>query len=285
MKSQEIHNRDRHNQDRIERADPKALATARELALLLPNDAVMLFGSRARGDHRPDSDMDILLLSNTAQEGVQQPHIEEAGNQAAARIYGREPHPEVQVVPMRNGTYQRTKHSRNLITAHIATDMILAEGDPKRWSRNPGDFSAEPIFARRSAVEALKATTVINEWRIKYPEEEDDLVLKAQEAMIWVHHAIASLAGLTIRRGESIQSIRSRLRRRGISLPRTFIQLQQYNWFDRKDRCTYPPMAFNPRIASSVRRDVEQILAIDPALHRYAKAHWKCWKKSRRNVN
>ena len=280
MKSQEPHNR-----DRIERADPKALATARELALLLPNDAVMLFGSRARGDHRPDSDMDILLLSNTAQEGVQQPHIEEAGNQAAARIYGQEPHPEVQVVPMRNGTYQRTKHSRNLITAHIAADMILAAGDPQRWNRNPGDFSAEPIFARRSAVAAFQATTVINEWRIKYPEEEDDLVIKAQEAMSRVHDAIASCAGLTLRRGEKIQSIRSRLRRRGLNLPRTFIQLQQYNWFDRKDRCTYPPMAFNPRIASSVRRDVEQILATDPALHRYAKTRWNCWKKSRRNGN
>ena len=47
MKSQEPHGRDRHNRDRMERADPKALATARELALLLPNDAVMLFGSRA----------------------------------------------------------------------------------------------------------------------------------------------------------------------------------------------------------------------------------------------
>ena len=285
MKSQEPHNRDQRNQDRIERADPKALATARELALILPNDAVMLFGSRARGDHRPDSDMDILLLSNTAQEGVQQPHLEEAGNQAAARIYGQNPHPEVQVTPMRTGTYQRTKHSRNLITAHIATDMVLVAGDPQRWNRNPGDFSAEPIFARRSAVAALQATTIINEWRVKYPEEEDDLVIKAQEAMSRVHDAIASCAGLTLRRGEKIQSIRSRLRRRGLSLPRTVMQLQQYNWFDRKDRLTYPPMAYNPRIASAVRRDVEQVLATDPALHRYAKAHWKCWKKSRRNGN
>ena len=187
MKSQEMHNRDRHGRDRIERADPKALATARELALLLPNDAVMLFGSRARGDHRPDSDMDHppagAIPPRRARKSTSRPHIEEAGNQAAARIYGQNPHPEVQVVPMRTGTYQRTKHSRNLMAAHIAADMILAEGDPKRWNRNPGDFSAEPIFARRSALEALQATTVINEWRIKYPEEEDDLVLKAQEAM------------------------------------------------------------------------------------------------------
>ena len=278
MKSQEQHDR-----DRIEKADPKALATARELALLIPNDAVMLFGSRARGDHRPDSDMDILLLSDTAQEGVHQPHIQEAGEQAASKVYGEHPHPEVQVVAMLPDTYQNTKHSRNFLAGHIATDVVLAEGDPLRWNRNPGDFSAEPIFAQRNAVEALKATTVLNEWRVKYPEEEDDLVLKAQEALGRAHDAIASRAGLTIRREEDIQSIRSRLRRKGLKLPRTLIQLQQYNWFDRKDRRTYPPIAYNPRIASIVRKDVEQVLATDPALHRDAKARWNCWKKSRRN--
>ena len=280
MKSQELHDR-----DRVERADPKALATARELALLIPNDAVMLFGSRARGDHRPDSDMDILLLSDTAQEGVHQPISRKQGNQAAAKVYGQHPPPEVQVVAMLPDTYQNTKHSRNFLAGHIATDMVLAEGDPQRWNRNPGDFSAEPIFARRNAVEALKATTILNEWRVKYPDEEDDLVLKAQEALSRAHDAIASRAGLTIRREESIQSIRSRLRRKGLNLPRTLIQLQHYNWFDRKDRRTYPPIAYNPRIASMVRKDVEQVLATDPALHRDAKACWNRWKKSRRNGN
>ena len=280
MKSQEQHDR-----DRMERADPMALATARELALLIPNNAVMLFGSRARGNHRPDSDMDILLLSDTAQEGVLQPHIQEAGEQAAAKVYGENPHPEVQVVAMLPDTYQNTKHSRNFLAGHIANDLVLAEGDPLRWNRNPGDFSAEPIFAQRSAVEALQATTILNEWRVKYPEEEDDLVLKAREALGRAHDAIASRAGLTIRREESIQSIRSRLRRKGLNLPKTIIQLQHYNWFDRKDRRTYPPIAYNPRITSIVRKDVEQVLAKDPALHRDAKAQWNLWKKSRRNEN
>ena len=280
MKSQE-----QHDQDRMERADPMALATARELALLIPNDAVMLFGSRARGDHRPDSDMDILLLTDTAQEGVHQPHMQEAGEQAAAKVYGEHPHPEVQVVAMLPDTYQNTKHSRNFLAGHIAADVVLAEGDPLRWKRNPGDFSAEPIFAQENAVEALQATTVLNEWRVKYPEEEDDLVLKAQEALGRAHHAIASSAGLTIRREETIQSIRSRLRRKGLNLPKTIIQLQHYNWFDRKDRRTYPPIAYNPRITSIVRKDVEQVLATDPDLHRDARAQWNLWKKSRRNEN
>jgi predicted nucleotidyltransferase len=35
---------------------------------LLPNDRLILFGSQARGDARPDSDWDLLLLLNKPQK-------------------------------------------------------------------------------------------------------------------------------------------------------------------------------------------------------------------------
>ena len=35
---------------------------------LLPNDRLILFGSQARGDARPDSDWDLLLLLNKSQK-------------------------------------------------------------------------------------------------------------------------------------------------------------------------------------------------------------------------
>ena len=35
---------------------------------LLPNDRMILFGSQARGDARPDSDWDLLLLLNKSQK-------------------------------------------------------------------------------------------------------------------------------------------------------------------------------------------------------------------------
>ena len=35
---------------------------------LLPNDRMILFGSQARGDARPDSDWDLLLLLNKPQK-------------------------------------------------------------------------------------------------------------------------------------------------------------------------------------------------------------------------
>lgn len=53
-----------NNQERLQLADPAAVAIAQEIALLLPNETVILFGSRARGDHRPDSDIDVLLIQD-----------------------------------------------------------------------------------------------------------------------------------------------------------------------------------------------------------------------------
>jgi DNA-binding transcriptional ArsR family regulator len=50
------------------RADPVGLGIARSLASSLPGvypgrlRGVFLYGSRARGDHRPDSDVDILIV-------------------------------------------------------------------------------------------------------------------------------------------------------------------------------------------------------------------------------
>ncbi|GHT28077.1 hypothetical protein AGMMS49574_01660 [Bacteroidia bacterium] len=43
--------------------DEQILSNIRELKhLLLPNDTMILFGSQARGDARPDSDWDLLVL-------------------------------------------------------------------------------------------------------------------------------------------------------------------------------------------------------------------------------
>ena len=43
-------------------ADPVGLAAARAAQDAVAPDTVILFGSRARGDHRPDSDVDLLII-------------------------------------------------------------------------------------------------------------------------------------------------------------------------------------------------------------------------------
>ena len=271
------------NEDRIRRADPAAVATARELATLLPNDAVILFGSRARGDHRPDSDMDLLVLGGMDHESETINWLLKAGDEAATKVYGNSPHPEVQVVPMHTATYQRTKNSRNFLAGHIRVDAVVATDNAERWKHNAGDLSLEPLYARQSALEALQATTTLGEWRVRCPEEEDDLVLEAQRAIFNAHLAVASQAGLTIGRKEELPALRARLGRRGWPLPKTLIRLLEYSWYDKHDLDTIPPMLYQPKMTALVRRDVEQVLATAPTLHRKARTRWERWKRSRRN--
>ena len=46
-----------------EKADPKAVRLTHALHLLMEPEATALFGSRARGNHRPDSDVNIMVVT------------------------------------------------------------------------------------------------------------------------------------------------------------------------------------------------------------------------------
>lgn len=45
------------------KADHRAIEVAREVHRMAEPEQTILFGSRARGDHRPDSDIDVLIIS------------------------------------------------------------------------------------------------------------------------------------------------------------------------------------------------------------------------------
>ena len=275
--------RELSNQERLQLADPAAVDTAQEMALLLPNETVILFGSRARGDHRPDSDIDLLILTGTKIGHSNPPSFQAARNQAVANVYGTSPHPEVQLVPMHPSTYQRTKRSRNFLAGHIAAEVIAVSGNSEKWLREPGDHSHEPLFARQSATDALRDTTTLGEWRTHCPELTDDQVLQARSCLIHAHAAVASQAGLTIRRHEKLNSVRSSIKRQGWNLPETEIPLREYNWYDNHSFSTIPPVVFHPTITAAVRRDVQNVLATSPTLHTDAKKRWERWKRSRSN--
>lgn len=46
------------------KADKRALAVARAVHRMAESEQTILFGSRARGDHRPDSDIDVLIIKD-----------------------------------------------------------------------------------------------------------------------------------------------------------------------------------------------------------------------------
>ena len=46
------------------KTDRRALDVARKIHSMAESEQTILFGSRARGDHRPDSDVDVLIIKD-----------------------------------------------------------------------------------------------------------------------------------------------------------------------------------------------------------------------------
>jgi uncharacterized protein len=69
--------------------EPLLRTIAAEIQAAIPGSAVRLFGSRARGTERPDSDLDLLLYSDTE---VQERRQYSQHVVTEAYRYGRELH-------------------------------------------------------------------------------------------------------------------------------------------------------------------------------------------------
>ena len=54
--------------------DPHAVALARDVHVAVQPDVVILYGSRERGDHRPDSDIDLLVILTGSPESRPNPN-------------------------------------------------------------------------------------------------------------------------------------------------------------------------------------------------------------------
>ena len=77
-------------------ADPHALAIARAVQeAIAPEATVILFGSRATGRHRPDSDVDLMVLTDALD-----PHIAAQDAAVAARRYMEQNPPWLAVNPV-----------------------------------------------------------------------------------------------------------------------------------------------------------------------------------------
>ena len=82
--------------EEVAQADPHALAIARAVQeAVAPEATVILFGSRATGRHRPDSDVDLMVLTDALN-----PHIAAQDAAVAARHYMEQNPPWLAVNPV-----------------------------------------------------------------------------------------------------------------------------------------------------------------------------------------
>ena len=124
------------------RYDPKALAVARAVQRETGAEGVILFGSRARGDYRPDSDIDLLLIHSAWQDGDVRKKAHIAWEMTES-FYGiRIP---VDVVGFTPREFHHIRHSINSVAAIAAEEGFTMDGQPARniYSNDDEDYSNE----------------------------------------------------------------------------------------------------------------------------------------------
>ena len=103
--------------------DPKAVAVARTVLEKEEPDFAILFGSRARGDWREASDMDLMLVTPEKPDGETRQTASEAASITAAREYGHEM--PVRIVWRTLEQYRHNRRYRNSLETEALRDGVV----------------------------------------------------------------------------------------------------------------------------------------------------------------
>ena len=129
------------------RHDPRARQVAAATAQVPGVVRVLLFGSRARGDHGPGSDIDLLVV------GDRTPAVADACRQAAARVARNvytDP-PAVDVTVLDTAHFDFMQHGLNHVAACAAREGVTSKGVRYKLLKPLPDHVSEP--RRREAME------------------------------------------------------------------------------------------------------------------------------------
>lgn len=129
------------------KADPKAVAVARAVYDAVPLDTVILFGSRARGDYRPDSDIDLMLIHTERMSKEDYRKASEAAHDAIDRIYGTR-RIGVDLLDIPKSTYLRCRGGINHVTAQAARDGVDMNGEKPEYEPDPEPFDWHDVRQR-----------------------------------------------------------------------------------------------------------------------------------------
>ena len=129
------------------RHDPRARQVAVAVAQVPGVTRVLLFGSRARGDYAPGSDIDLLVV------GDRTPAVADACRRVAARaarnVYTDPPAVDVTVLDTAHFDFMR--HGLNHVAAYAAREGVTSMGDRYKLPKPPPDHL--PETRRREAME------------------------------------------------------------------------------------------------------------------------------------
>ncbi len=148
--------------------DPRARAVAQAVYDAVHPLAVILFGSRARGDYRDDSDVDLLVITgDDADDRATYTDASAAARKKSREVYGRLT--SVDVVQFTESKFAYCRRARNHIAGQAVRDGVIVSEKPldpgNREPTNWPDIEQRFIVATRN----LRGLMTM----IDYPPESD----------------------------------------------------------------------------------------------------------------
>ena len=152
--------------------DEHACRVAQAVAQVDGVEQVILFGSRARGDHRSDSDLDLLVVYESCRSSSDIVHpCCQAAKRASEGAYDH--HVSIDIVPLAADHFAFMQHGINHVAAHAAREGITPMGYRYRSPSEPGEPSL-PEYRRRESMErVLHARRYLTTLEILYNTNPD----------------------------------------------------------------------------------------------------------------
>ena len=111
--------------------DPKARAVAKAVYDALRPRSVILFGSRARGDFRRDSDVDLLIITDADRMDKDEYMLAcDAAHAKSAEVYGARSKFGVDVLNMSAEKFRHCRRAKNHVAGQAARDGVDMNGEP-----------------------------------------------------------------------------------------------------------------------------------------------------------
>jgi HEPN domain-containing protein/predicted nucleotidyltransferase len=161
------------------KADPKAVAVARAVYHAVRPEKVILFGSRARGDYRPDSDIDLLIVSDDSLTREGYMNARKVVMEAATRIYGD--YFGANLVWMPRGKYMECRKGINHVAAQAARDGVDMNGEKEEYERDV-ETTFDWADVRQRVINANRELIAL-EWQIEGDMPQEVTGFHAQQTL------------------------------------------------------------------------------------------------------
>ncbi len=188
--------------------DPVGLAVAREAQRAAGQNTVILFGSRARGDHSPHSDVDLMVVGQT-ESAVSASRI-----RRVVKAYFAEYPPElgVDIIPITKEKFEYARRAKNHVAGQAWRDGIVMSNENLDFSNRYRDDHPTGWPDVKQRLQAAYRHLGTFEREFNHPDgEQESYGFHAQQAVENAMKAWMSAADIDYRRVHDLQDIAERI--------------------------------------------------------------------------